>query len=218
MEMAIPDDSSHTAHLLQRASAGDEQALADLFELYRPRLARMVQLRMDRRLQGRVDPSDILQEAFIELARRLPDHVRQPDLPFFLWLRLVTGQRLLQVHRRHLGTAMRDAGRDLTLYAGALPEATSMSLAANLLGHLPTASQAAIRVELQLQLQDVLNSMKPIDREVLALRHFEELTNNEVATTLGISKAAASRRYVQALRRLRKVLATIPGFVENVPP
>jgi RNA polymerase sigma-70 factor (ECF subfamily) len=211
-------DDAGTTRLTQQAAAGDEQALAQLFVRYRDRLARMVQMRMDRRLQGRVDPSDVLQEAYIELARRLPDYVRQPHLSFFLWLRMVTGQRLLQIHRRHLGTAMRDAGRDLTLYSGALPQATSMSLAAHLLGRLTTASQAAVRVELQLQLQEVLNSMEPMDREVLALRHFEELTNNEVAETLGISKAAASKRYVQALRRLRKVLSKIPGFVDDMQP
>jgi RNA polymerase sigma-70 factor (ECF subfamily) len=191
---------------------GDTDALAQLFVRYRSRLARMVQMRMDRRLQGRVDPSDVLQEAYIELARRLPDYAKHQNLPFFLWIRLVTGQRLMQVHRRHLGAAMRDAGRDLTLYSRALPEASSMSLAAHLLGRLTTASQAAIRVELQLQLQEILNSMEPIDREVLALRHFEDFTNNEVAQTLRISKAAASKRYVTALRRLRKVLSSIPGF------
>ena len=214
----MADDSSRTNHLTERAAAGDEDALAQLFVQYRDRLARMVQMRMDRRLKGRVDPSDVLQEAYIELARRLPDYVRQPNVSLFLWLRMVTGQRLLQIHRRHLGAAMRDAGRELTLYSGALPEATSMSLAAHLLGRLTTASQAAVRVELQLQLQEVLNSMEPIDREVLALRHFEELTNNEVAETLRISKAAASKRYVQALRRLRKVLSKIPDFVDDMQP
>lgn len=218
MHAMTTDDSSGIRHLTERAAAGDQDALAQLFVRYRGRLARMVHLRMDRRLQGRVDPSDVLQEAYIELARRLPDYVRQPSLPFFLWLRMVTGQRLLQIHRRHLGTAMRDAGRDLTLYSGALPEATSMSLAAHLLGRLTTASQAVMRAELQLQLQEALNGMEPMDREVLALRHFEDLTNNEVAETLGISKAAASKRYVQALRRLRKVLSNIPGFVDDMLP
>lgn len=214
----MADDSKKRDHLTERASAGDQDALARLFVQNRGRLTRMVKMRMDRRLQGRVDPSDVLQEAFIELARRLPDYVRQPKLPFFLWMRLVTGQQLLQIHRRHLGTEMRDAGRDLTLYSGSLPEANSTSLAAHLLGRLTTASQAAVRVELQLQLQEVLNGMEPIDREVLALRHFEDLTNKEVAETLGISKAAASKRYVQALRRLRKVLSSIPGFMNDMQP
>jgi RNA polymerase sigma-70 factor (ECF subfamily) len=212
------DESSGTTRLTERAVSGDTDALAQLFLQYRSRLDRMVQMRMDRRLQGRVDPSDVLQEAYIELARRLPDYARQQSLSFFLWARMVTGQRLLQVHRRHLGAAMRNAGRDLTLYAGALPEASSMSLAAHLLGRLTTGSQAAIRVELQLQLQEVLNGMEPIDREVLALRHFEDLTNKEVAQMLGISKAAASKRYVTALRRLREVLSSIPGFMsQNLP-
>lgn len=214
----MADDSSETTHLTERAAAGDQDALAQLFVKYRHRLARMVRLRMDRRLQGRVAPSDVLQEAFIELSRRLPDYARQPKFSFFLWLRMVTGQRLLQIHRRHLGTAMRDAGRDLTLYSGGLPEASSMSLAAHLLGRRTTASQAVEQVELQLQLQEVLNSMEPMDREVLALRHFEDLTNNEVAQTLEISKAAASKRYVQALRRLRNVLTNIPGFVDDMQP
>ncbi len=93
-----------------------------------------------------------------------------------------------------------------------------MSLAAHLLGRRTTASQAVEQVELQLQLQEVLNSMEPMDREVLALRHFEDLTNNEVAQTLEISKAAASKRYVQALRRLRNVLTSIPGFVDDMQP
>jgi RNA polymerase sigma-70 factor (ECF subfamily) len=208
----MANGSSETTRLTELAAAGDTDALAQLFLRYRSRLARMVQMRMDRRLQGRVDPSDVLQEAYIELARRLPDYAKRQNLPFFLWVRLVTGQRLMQVHRRHLGAAMRDAGRDLALYSSALPEASSMSLAAHLLGRLTTASQAAIRVELQLQLQEILNSMEPMDREVLALRHFEDLTNNEVAHTLGISKAAASKRYVTALRRLRTVLSSIPGF------
>lgn len=211
----MTDESSETIRLTERAASGDEDALAELFVRYRHRLSRMVQMRMDRRLQGRVDPSDVLQDAYIEVARRLPDYVQKPNLSFFLWLRMLTGQRLLQIHRRHLGTAMRDAGRDWTLYSGALPQATSMSLAAQLLGQLTTASQAVVRAELQLQLQEVLNGMEPIDREVLALRHFEELTNNEVAETLGISKAAASKRYVQALRRLHKVLVTMPGFVAD---
>jgi len=211
----MADDSGETTRLTEQAIAGNTEALAQLFERYRSRLARMIRLRMDRRLQGRVDSSDVLQEAYIELSRRLPDYAKQRTLSFYLWVRLITGQRLLQVHRRHLGTAMRDATRDLTLFSGALPEASSMSLAAHLLGRLTTASQAAVRVEAQIQLQEVLNNMDPMDREVLALRHFEDLTNNEVAQSLGISKAAASKRYVTALRRLREVLVKIPGFLDQ---
>ena len=103
--------------------AADEEALAELFQQHRTRLKRMVRLRMDRRLQGRVDASDVLQEAYIDLAQRLPEYCVDAKIPFFLWLRLVTGQRLMQVHRRHLGTAMRDANREVSLYRKALPQA-----------------------------------------------------------------------------------------------
>src|SRR5437764_7868961 len=176
----------------------------------------MVRLRLDRRLQGRVDPSDLLQEAYIDLAQRLPEYVHKPPMPFFLWLRLVTGERLLRFHRQHLGTAMRDAGREVSLYRGALPQASSVSLAAQLLGRFTTASQAAIRAERQLQLQAVLNGMDPLDREILALRHFEELSNGEAAEVLGLSKTAANNRYIRALGRLRDLLESIPGFLDRV--
>ena len=198
--------------LVKRASSGDEKALAELFERYRKRLRRMVQIRLDRRLQGRVDPSDVLQEAYIDLARRLPEYASNPSIPLFLWLRLITGQRLLQVHRRHIGTAMRDVTQEVSLYHGAMPQATSLSLAASLIGKMTSISEKAMRTEMQIKLQETLNSMEPIDREILVLRHFEELTNQEAAQALGIRKSAASNRYIRALKRLREVLSGLPGF------
>jgi RNA polymerase sigma-70 factor (ECF subfamily) len=206
------DDSDE---LLRRLHAGDAQAATDLFEHYRGRLRRMVQLRLDRRLQGRVDASDVLQEAFLDLARRVPEYAASPAMPFFLWLRLLTGQRLLMIHRTHLGTQMRDAGQEVSLYRGALPQASSVSLAAQLLGRMTSPSVAAVRAELQLGLQEALNSMDPLDREVLTLRHFEELSNSEVAAVLGLQKSAASNRYVRALKRLKEVLKGMPGFFEQ---
>jgi RNA polymerase sigma-70 factor (ECF subfamily) len=127
---------------------------------------------------------------------------------------MITGQRLLALHRRHFGAAMRDVGQEVSLHRGALPQATSTSLAEMLLGRLTTPSQAAQRAELQVRLQEVLNAMEPIDREVLTLRHFEELTNSEVAETLGLQKTAASTRYLRALKRLKDVLASMPGFFD----
>jgi RNA polymerase sigma-70 factor (ECF subfamily) len=207
-----PDDSEE---LLRRASAGDEAALGALWERHRARLRQMVRLRLDRRLQGRVDPSDVLQDAYLDLAARLPDYARDRPMPTYLWLRLVAGQRLAQVHRQHLGTAMRAAGREVSLYRGALPQASSASLAAQLLGRFTTASQAAIRAERQVQLQEVLNSLDEMDREILALRHFEELTNGEAAQVLGLSKQAANNRYIRALGRLRDLLGRVPGFFDQ---
>jgi RNA polymerase sigma-70 factor (ECF subfamily) len=201
--------------LLSRAAGGDQAALAEFWERHRKRLRQMVRLRLDRRLQGRVDPSDVLQEAYIDIAERMPAYAKDRAFTPYLWLRLVTGQRLLQIHRRHLGTAMRDAGREVSLYRGALPQASSVSLAAQLLGRFTTASQAAVRAERQLQLQAVLNGMEPMDCEILALRHFEELSNGEASDVLGLSKTAANNRYIRALGRLRDLLERIPGFLDK---
>jgi len=200
--------------LLQRAAAGDQQALQDLFARHRDRLKRMVRLRLSRRLQGRIDDSDVLQESFLEISKKLPEYVQQPTLPFFLWLRHMTGLKLAEVHRRHLGTQMRDADREVSLHRGGLPEADSVSLAAQLLGKLTTPSQAAIKAEQRIYVQEVLNSMDAIDREVLALKHFEQLSTAEIAEVLGLSKAGAGSRYLRAIKRLREILARIPGFSE----
>ena len=207
-----PDDSED---LLRRAAAGDEAALAALWERHRARLRQMVRLRLDRRLQGRVDPSDVLQDAYLDLAARLADYARERPMPTYLWLRLVTGQRLAMVHRQHLGAAMRDAGREVSLYRGALPQASSASLAAQLLGRFTTASQAAVRAERQVQLQAILNGLDELDREILALRHFEGLSNGEAAQVLGLSKTAANNRYIRALGRLRDLPGRVPGFFDQ---
>src|SRR5262245_3492788 len=130
------DDTDEIADLLDRATAGDQGALAELFNRYRQRLKRMVRLRLSRHLQGRLDESDVLQEACLEAARRLPEYLRDRPLPFFLWLRHITGQKLIDVHRRHLGAQMRDAACEVSLHRGAMPAASSASLAAQLLGRL----------------------------------------------------------------------------------
>src|SRR5262249_4942730 len=200
------------ADLLRGAGAGDQEALRELFERHRVQLKRMVRLRLSRRLQGRVDDSDVIQEAFLDVARNLPEYVREPKLPFFLWLRHLTGLKLTEIHRKHLGTQLRDADREVSLHRGGLPEADSVSLAAQLLGHLTTPSQAAIKAEMRLHVQEALNSMDPIDREVLALKHFEQLSTSEIAEVLGLSKAGAGSRYLRAIKRLRELLAQIPGF------
>ena len=202
----MPDTPTETIELLRRAEQGDQEALAKLFELNRTRLKQMVQLRLDRRLKGRVDASDVLQDAYVDVARRLPEYVSKPDMPLFLWMRFLVAQRLVDLHRHHLGAAMRDAGQEVSLYHGALPQATSLSLAAQLLGRLTTASDAAIRAETQVRVQEALNQMDPIDREVLALRHFEMLSNEETAQVLGLKKSAASNRYIRALKRLKTIL------------
>jgi RNA polymerase sigma-70 factor, ECF subfamily len=175
----------------------------------------MVELRLDGRLRARLDASDVVQDAYLEVARRLEEYLREPRVPLFLWLRLVVGERLTALHRHHLGTHMRDAGREVSLYRGAVPMASSAALAAQLLGRHTSPSQAAVRAERALRLQEALNALDPMDREVLALRHFEELDRAEAAQVLGISEAAAAKRYVRALKRLKEVLADVPGGLEE---
>jgi RNA polymerase sigma-70 factor (ECF subfamily) len=175
----------------------------------------MVKLRMDRRLQGRLDPSDVVQEAYVDIVKRAPEYRANPGMPLFLWVRWITGQKLMALHRMHLGAQMRSAGQEVSLHGGALPPASSVSIAAMLLGRMTSPTRAARRAELQDRLQGVLNSMDATDREVLVLRHFEELGNSETAQVLGISKSAASSRYVRALMRLKKALEGVPGLLDR---
>jgi RNA polymerase sigma-70 factor (ECF subfamily) len=172
----------------------------------------MVRLRLDRRVSGRIDASDVLQDAYLDVARRFHEYAAAPAVPFYVWLRALAGQRLVDLHRRHLGAQMRDAGQEVSLCRGALPAASSASLAQQLLAGLTSPTQAAIRAEMQMRLQETLNSMDPIDREVVVLRHFEELTNVEAAEVLGIETSAASKRYIRAIRRLKAILDAVPGF------
>jgi len=198
--------------MLRLAADGDQEALGRLFSAYRDRLKRMIELRLSRRLSGRVDDSDVLQEAYLEVARKLPEYARDPRLPLFLWMRHLTALKLVEVHRRHLGSKIRDADREVTLHRGCLPMADSASLAAQLLGALTSPSQAAVKAETRLAVQEALNNMDPIDREVVALKHFEQLSIAEIAQVLGLSKAGAGSRYLKAVKRLRAILENIPGF------
>ncbi len=207
------DASESKGHRPEPATEGT-QALAELMDQNRDRLRRMVRLRMDRRLQGRIDPSDVIQEAYLEAATRYPEYQRNPTMPAFLWLRFITGQKLLVLHRRHLGAQARNAGREVSLYRGALPEATSAALAAQLVGHRTTPSEPAMRAEMKVRVQEALNSMEPLDREVLSLRHFEQLTNAETAEVLGIQEAAASKRFIRAIKRIKEILCSMPGGME----
>ncbi len=208
------DNSIKLRLQLERVASGDQVALAGLWEFYRPRLRRMVQLRLDRRIQGRIDPSDVLQEAFVDISKRASENSQKPEMPFFLWLRMMTGQKLLEIHRRHLSTQIRDAGREVSLCYGD-PEVSSQLLASQLVETMTSVSNAAIHAERQSQLESLLNAMEPIDREILTLRHFEELSNSEVAQVLNLSKSAASNRYFRALKHLKDLLITLPEFMSE---
>jgi RNA polymerase sigma-70 factor (ECF subfamily) len=214
MASIMTRDSSETNHLLRRAASGDNASWGAVLQHHEGRLRRMVAFRLDQRLQGRIDPSDVVQEVCLAASRSLPDYLRQPAVPFFLWLRGIAGNKLLELHRHHLGTPMRDARREVSLYRGSMPETTSAALAAQLMGRFSRPSEVAVRVEVKVRLQEALNQMDPVDREVLALRHFEHLSNAEAAEVLGIKEGAAGKRYLRALERLREILANTPGGME----
>jgi RNA polymerase sigma-70 factor, ECF subfamily len=204
--------TSLTPDLVRRAAAGDQAAEAELLAGHRERLRAMVNLRLDRRLAGRIDASDIVQEATLEASRRLAAYVQSPPMEFYLWLRQLATQKLIDAHRRHLGAKKRNVGRDISIERHAVPEASSLGLANQLLGRLTSPTRAALRAELQHKVQQALDGLTAVDREVLVLRHFEQLTNEETAQVLGLSRSAASKRYVVALGRLREHLSGLPGF------
>jgi RNA polymerase sigma-70 factor (ECF subfamily) len=215
--MAEPDESE-VREWLARAAGGDAESWRLLLQCHHDRLRRMVAVRLDPRLQGRVDPSDVLQEVYLEAATRLADYLRRPELPFHLWLRLVAGDRLAKLHRTHLGTQMRSVGREAPLELQPAPDVSSVVLAAAFAGGGDRPSEAAARAERQSRLQQILEAMEPIDREVLALRYFEELSLTEAALVLGVSDKAAHKRHVRALGRLRQALAAEPGGLEGWLP
>jgi RNA polymerase sigma-70 factor (ECF subfamily) len=172
-----------------------------------------VRLRLDRRLTGIVDSSGVLKLAREEVERRGAPTQTAPES--FLWLRQIVGEVLLRIHQERLGPGVRG---DISLYRGALPEATSVSLAAHLLGKEGGEDdQAAVRAEQKILLQETLNGMDPLDREVLTLRHCERLSNDETATVLDVSPAQASEAYVRALKRISVIIASLPGFKRKTP-
>lgn len=201
-----PEDESEIQTLIDQASDGDAVAMSTLFEHYREPLKKMVRLRLNRKLHGRVDESDVIQDAYLEAARRLNEYASGPRAPFFLWLRKITGQRLIDTHRRHLGAEARDAGVEVSLHHKRAPMASSVMLAHSLLGGLTSPTQAAVKAETRLAIQDALSGMSDLDREILSLRHLESLSNSEAAQELEIDKSTASKRYIRALQRLKKIL------------
>ncbi len=207
-------DSSLNHELLLRLEAGDDHAFVDLFDRYRLRLKRMLEFRMDHRLRSRADASDVLQEVYIDAHQRIAHYLKKPDLSFYVWLRQLTAQRLIDFYRRHLVAEKRDARLEVPFRRDGTGASSVASIAVQLVAHLATPSQMMMQEEMIRQIEATLAGMEDLDREVVALRHFEELRNSEVAEVLGIKEAAASNRYVRALMRLREALDDLPGFFD----
>jgi len=209
------DSSVRTEELERRLKSGDLEALAELFTRERERLWRVIHFRLAEPLRGRLEPEDVLQEAFLAASQRLKYYVESPATSPFIWLRMIVNQTLVDLHRQHLGAQRRDAAREVSIDRAPYVEATSVSVAIQLVGIFTSPSGAAARADTLGLVQSAIEQMDPIDREVLALRHFEELTNSEVAEALGIEQKAASIRYVRALRRLKEVLSQVPELSDG---
>ena len=182
----MTDEPPKTELLLARAAAGDGTAWGALLTEHQERLLRMVSFRMDRRLRGRIDAADVVQDVFAEASAHREVYFRAPTVPLFLWLRGVVSNKLLELHRHHLGTHMRDAKRERPLEAPCRSDDTSAALYLHLTAGLTRPSVAAVREEVKSRLADALDKMDATDREVLVLRHFEQLTNAEAAQVVGI--------------------------------
>jgi RNA polymerase sigma-70 factor (ECF subfamily) len=202
---AMPEPA---ADLIARARRGDEQALAELFQLQERRLLRMVELRLDQSLRSRMDPADIVQDAWVEAVRRFDEWCRQDRFPFQVWLRLVTGQSLAAAQRRHLTTHMRDAMRDAPQRVTRV-NMSSAGVSDAFIDSATSPSQAAVREELRQRVRDAIEDLEEIDREIVAMRQFEGLSNEETALELEIEPSAASMRFMRALARLRPALKAL---------
>ena len=200
-------DGFEYADELAQLHGGREQAVAELFGRYRDKLQRMIAFRLDSRIVGKVDEDDILQDAFMETVRRMQDYLDQPSVPFFVWLRQITNQVLIDTHRRYVDARMRDVNLEVSLERGGTSDTSSSGLIAQLADSLTSPSQCAVRAEAISELRRALDQLEEIDREVLVLRHLEELSNHEVAQVLGIDKYAASKRYLRALDRLKNAMS-----------
>lgn len=190
--------------------------ISSLLDEFRPKLRRMVSLRLDPRLRRRVDSSDVIQESFVDVVRRLPEYQRAPDMPFFVWVRLLVAQKLLETHRRHLEAERRDVRRELA--GPEYPEPTSASLARAFVAPGGSPSEALVRKEQEERLRSALERMEETDREILLLKHFEQLSDKECAAAVGLSLSGAVSRHVRALKRLREVLRAYPDLWERFRP
>jgi RNA polymerase sigma-70 factor (ECF subfamily) len=203
-------DASQTKELLSQARAGDADAVNGLLDRHREALRRMVALRMDRALQQRIDASDVVQDALIEANRRLQEYLDDPRMPFHLWLRHIARDRLIDAHRRHRVAARRSVDREQSMVAAGRLDQSTMDWAAQLCDRELTPAAAATRHEMERRFQAAIEMLDEQDREAILLRHFEQLSNQDVAQVLGLTEPAAGMRYLRAVRRLRNLLNKSP--------
>ena len=204
-------NSPETQELLDRARTGEAGAVDRLLAGHREPLRRMISLRLDPALAARVDASDVVQDVLLEASRRLKDYLRDPSMPFHLWLRHIARDHVIDAYRRHRLAQRRSLDRERPMLAAGLNDRSSVELAGRLVDPELTPATAAVRQELQRRLHAAIAELAEADREIILMKHFEQLSNQEIAAFLGLSEAAASMRYLRAVRRLKASLAPESG-------
>jgi RNA polymerase sigma-70 factor, ECF subfamily len=198
----VGGDPAETQELLRRVGNGDPSAFDALFDRHRKRLHRAVRFRLDRRVAARADASDVVQDTYQEAARRLPQYLERPPMPFYLWLRWIAREKVIALHRKHLHADKRALEHEVPL----LPADSSAELVSGIIGRGPTPSQELAAAEMADMLRRALEQLEPDERDVVLWRHFEQLSARETAELLGITEAAAAKRYIRTLEKLRRLL------------
>ena len=197
-------ESDKTNELLAQAKAGDEQAVNHLMDRHRDALRHLVRMRLDRKIQRRVDVSDVVQEVLIEANRRLTNYLENPAMPFHLWIRHIAKDRIIDAHRRHRGSAKRSVDREQAMTVPKEFNQSSVMLVAQLVDQGKTPAAASLEQEMKKRVEEAITELDQLDAEVIVMRHYEQLSNQEVAQALDLTEPAASMRYLRAVRRLRE--------------
>ncbi|MCA9122838.1 MAG: sigma-70 family RNA polymerase sigma factor [Planctomycetaceae bacterium] len=200
-----------TEQLLLGVKAGNDDAVNQLIERHRGAVLRMVQMRLDQKIRRRVDVSDVVQDVMIDVTRRLHDYIANPAMPFHLWLRHIAKDRIIDAHRRHRGSQKRSVDREHGLAVPGAEDHSTMDLAAHLCDGELTPAAAATQREMAKRVEAAITELGEQDGEIIIMRHYEQLSNQEVALALGLSEPAASMRYLRAVRRLREMLTGSEG-------
>ena len=205
MERMWPE-ADKTEELLIHARGGNAEAVNHLIERHRESVRRMVQMRLDQQIRRRVDVSDVVQDVFIEASRRLQDYLADPRMDFHLWLRQIALDRIIDAHRRHRGSAKRSVDKERPLVVAAADDRSTLELANQLRDPEITPAAAATQREMTQLVEAAIGRLDDADGEIIMMRHYEQLSNQEVAQALGLTEPAASMRYLRAMRRLRELL------------
>lgn len=199
-------EGDKTNDLLEHVREGEEGAVDRLLERHRGALHRMIRMRLDQKIQRRVDVSDVLQDVLVEANRRLTEYLKDPSMAFHLWIRQIARDRIIDAHRRHRASAKRSVDREQPLVAQVAGDRSTMELAAHLCDREVTPAAAVAQKEMAQTVEKAISRLGDQDCEIILMRHYEQLSNQEVAQALGLTEPAASMRYLRAVRRLRELL------------